>query len=82
MSIKTMMGLMAMTLLLQACGDKQQTVDWYQDHDAERKEKVAWCNNDAGRSTSADCRNAVQADELHNLTKGKRSLDGKKSFLK
>ena len=56
-------------LLLAGCGDKShQTVDWYKAHEAERTEKLAWCNNDAARATDVDCLNASKAKELAMLS--------------
>lgn len=52
-------------LVLTGCGDEpHQTVDWYKAHEAERAEKLAWCNNDAARATDVDCLNAAKAKEL------------------
>ena len=62
-----MKNIVLLTLLsiLAGCGENTpvQTVDWYKEHDAERKEMLTKCNADPGRlRESANCVNAQQAD--------------------
>lgn len=80
MSGKVIAGLMAIALLLQACGDKAQTVEWYREHEAERKDKVKWCNDDAARGITPDCMNASKAAQLENVTNGTRTFDRNYKF--
>jgi len=47
---------------LSACGETVQTVEWYKEHEAERKEMIAKCKNDVNaRDTNSNCLNAEQA---------------------
>jgi hypothetical protein len=46
------------------CGTHEEPahpVSWYQQHDADRQAKVAWCVDDAVRQRTPDCQNAVEA---------------------
>ena len=50
---------------LAGCGEETpvQTVDWYKDHDTERKEMLAKCKADPGQlGQSPNCINAKQAE--------------------
>lgn len=52
-------------IIITGCSENTpvQTVDWYKEHDTERKEMIAKCNTDPGRlGESANCVNAQQAD--------------------
>lgn len=58
-------ALLALLAILAGCGENTpvQTVDWYKEHEAERKEMLAKCEADPGRlGESANCVNAQQAD--------------------
>lgn len=53
-------------LFLAACSSKShpdQTKDWYLQHDAERATRVKECKNDAAQQATADCQNAIAADD-------------------
>lgn len=53
---------------LSGCGESHQTVEWYQEHKAERDEKLQWCNDDASRVTKVDCLNAKKAKQRAMMT--------------
>lgn len=58
-------ALLALLAILAGCGENTpvQTVDWYKEHEAERKEMLVKCKADPGRlGASANCVNAQQAD--------------------
>lgn len=80
MSIKVLGSVIVTMLLLQGCGDTEQSVEWYQAHAAERKERIKWCANDAARGITADCMNAAKAEQLENVTNGKRTFDRNYKF--
>jgi predicted Fe-S protein YdhL (DUF1289 family) len=65
--------LLLMTALI-GCGESTavQTVEWYKDHNAERKEILVKCNNNLGELTkSPNCVNAQQAEnEKGNARRG------------
>lgn len=57
--------LLTLLIILTGCGENTpvQTVDWYKEHEVERKEMLAKCKADPGRlEESANCVNAQQAD--------------------
>jgi hypothetical protein len=55
--------LLMIIAILAGCSEKVQTVDWYKEHEAERKEMIAKCKADPGRlMESANCINAQQAE--------------------
>nr|WP_228857565.1 EexN family lipoprotein [Pseudomonas syringae]QOQ33280.1 hypothetical protein [Pseudomonas syringae pv. actinidiae] len=59
--MKKIIVLLPFVALLAACSDSAQTKDWYKQHDAERKTRVAECRNDAKQRVTADCENALAA---------------------
>lgn len=64
--MKKFYALFVVAAVLTGCGDKTpvQTVEWYKDHDAERKEMVAKCGDNPGQNElTANCVNAKQADK-------------------
>lgn len=48
-------------LMLAACS-RHQTVEWYAEHEAERKERLNECMNDAADAKTPDCQNAGMAE--------------------
>ena len=60
-NMKKMIVLLPFIALLAACSGSTQTKDWYKQHDAERKTRVAECRNDAKERLTADCENALAA---------------------
>jgi predicted Fe-S protein YdhL (DUF1289 family) len=63
---------------LAGCSSSQPaTVDWYMAHQAERTEKIKWCNQDMARAIKTDCLNAAKADERANLA---NATNGSESF--
>lgn len=64
--MKKIYVLLALAAALTGCGDNQpvQTVDWYKQHDTERKEMVAKCDANPGQTELApNCTNAKQAEK-------------------
>lgn len=58
--------LLALFVIITGCGENTpvQTVDWYKEHDGERKDMIAKCKADPGQlAGSANCVNAQQADD-------------------
>lgn len=63
--MKKIYALLVLATALAGCGDNTpvQTVEWYKQHDAERKEMVDKCNDNPGQTElAANCTNAKQAD--------------------
>ncbi|RUR55180.1 EexN family lipoprotein [Vreelandella populi] len=59
-------------VVLAACGENTmvQTVDWYKDHDAERKDMIAKCKSSPGElAASPNCINAQQAQNEKDLSR-------------
>ncbi|WP_448649546.1 EexN family lipoprotein [Pseudomonas corrugata] len=55
---------LAVAVILAGCGESTpvQTVDWYKDHDAERKGMIAKCEENPGElATTPNCINAKTA---------------------
>lgn len=55
-------------LVLAACSGKDadhpaQTKEWYMQHDTERHTRVDQCKNDAAQQATADCQNALAAQQ-------------------
>ena len=48
--------------------DAPQTVSWYGEHKTERETKVKWCSDDVTRAVTADCSNALKAQQHARLT--------------
>lgn len=52
----------ASMLVLAGCNEpKEQTKQWYKEHDAERHERVDECRNNVKEQATADCQNALAA---------------------
>lgn len=60
--MKKIIVLLPFIVLLGACSGDSQTKDWYKQHDAQRKARVAECRNDAKERVTADCENALAAE--------------------
>jgi len=56
-------ALLLLPLLSLAACHSPRTKDWYVQHDAERKQRVAECKNDAAQTLTPDCKNAISADD-------------------
>jgi len=56
------LALLTVIFSLTAC-NSEHTVDWYKQHEKERKERVKECRNDAAKEATADCQNAIKADQ-------------------
>jgi len=62
--MKKIFSVLYVVATLSACGDNTpvQTVDWYKEHDTERREMIAKCKNDMNtKDTNPNCVNAEQA---------------------
>jgi Tfp pilus assembly protein PilP len=60
--MKKILAILPLFALLAACDTgSTQTKDWYKQHDAERKTRVAACKNNAKDEYTADCQNAISA---------------------
>lgn len=60
------------SVVLAGCGENTmvQTVDWYKDHDAERKDMIAKCKSSPGElAASPNCINAQQAQNEKDLSR-------------
>ena len=58
-------GIGFLSILIAACGKAPESVEWYRQHDAERKAVLVKCHADAGRTNvDPDCRNAADAEAL------------------
>jgi len=52
------------SLALSGCGEEEvKTKDYYVQHEAERTEKLAWCEESADREATTNCMNAHEAKE-------------------
>jgi len=52
------------SLALAGCGEEEvKTKDYYMKHEAERIEKLAWCDESADRKATPNCSNAHSASE-------------------
>lgn len=56
-------GLLFATVFALAGCKSQHDKTWYMQHDTERSAKVKECNNDAAKRVTADCENAISADQ-------------------
>lgn len=64
--MKKAFALLVVAATLVGCGDKTpvQTVEWYKEHTAERKEMLSKCESNPGElENSPNCVNARQADD-------------------
>lgn len=62
--------LAAMVLSFTGCDDGVKTVDYYKEHDAERKAKIEECrNNPGGMKDDPNCQNAFVAHSTANYKK-------------
>jgi PBP1b-binding outer membrane lipoprotein LpoB len=72
--MKRLSLILFVAVALTGCGENTpvQTVDWYKQHDTERKEMIAKCKASPGElSASPNCINAQQADnERANARRG------------
>lgn len=75
---KLYVGLGLVAVFLSGCSDgtPTQTVEWYKQHDAERKEMNAKCDDNPGKlENTPNCINSKQADnEKANTRRGVPSL--------
>lgn len=63
--MKKFVVMTVIAITLTGCGEKEQvqSVDWYKENSAERKEMIAKCKDNAGElENSPNCANAQQAD--------------------
>lgn len=69
------------SLALSGCGEEEvKTKEYYIQHDAERTEKLAWCEESADREATTNCSNAHSASEkikMNQLFGEGISMDGK-----
>jgi uncharacterized lipoprotein YehR (DUF1307 family) len=60
---KKMIFISSVLLALTACGEKEQTVDWYEQNAPERKAMLEKCKNNPGRyQNNPNCINADTAE--------------------
>ncbi|WP_448128195.1 EexN family lipoprotein [Salinicola sp. NYA28a] len=84
MSLKSVLVLVtaAAIMMLSGCNDEDpKTVEWWSQHDSERKEFVEECKNDSAEAMSTNCQNAMRAESKDEIIGDKRSLKSSKISL-
>lgn len=63
MKMKLIILLLVSTAVLIGCGEEEptRTVEYYLQHESERKSKISYCNESANRQTETNCINAHDA---------------------
>ena len=79
LEMKKLSAILLMAAAVSGCGENTpvQTIDWYQQHDAERREMIAKCKVNPGElAASPNCINSQQADNKKaNARRGWLKLD-------
>jgi Tfp pilus assembly protein PilP len=62
--MKKIIFISSVLLALTACAEKEQTVDWYEQNETERKAMIEKCKNNPGRyQNNPNCINAYTASD-------------------